>query len=320
MTSDSDSPRQRFFLSPELFIYPLALVSVLVFVYLFFGAIGKEKRTVGQLIGALRGGGALDWQGPRRAAEELAKRIQELEAQGRKLEAQETSQLVEILMKGTGDPTIHRYLVHALGRAGQEELAFPVLVSILSDRERPLEARVEAIRGLGLSRSSAAAPPLLDALEEFRRPEDWEVRASILQMLTNIGAAAHSPDKGRSLPPLSPPEGGVRTCVAATLRQHLADPHPMVARNAAMWLAENFEDPAGVEVLRPLLDWEFLGRQGFNQEGQEWWMRRAIQSLAAVRDEESLPAIQKHASENRSYKVKDAALRALRDRFQVSRS
>src|SRR5437867_10717920 len=96
-TAPCEARKRRFFLSPELFIYPLVLVGICVLVFFFFAEIGGDQRTVAQLIADIRPRGVLDLQGPRRAAKELADRIQEMERQGRKLDGAETRQLLDVL-------------------------------------------------------------------------------------------------------------------------------------------------------------------------------------------------------------------------------
>jgi hypothetical protein len=303
------SKRRPFFLMPELFIYPLALVASGVFVYvlleLFFGASAEETRPVGQLIEDLRTQGFLDRQAQSRAAHALAMRATEMESEGRKLSPEETRKLIEACRSSRSSPTIHQCLVLALGRAGEEAEALPLLSGILADPGNDAGSRIEAIRGLGLTRSADAVAPLRAALKEAAS-EDWELRAAVLQALTNIAARTT--------------QAGVRDEVREVLRSNLGDPSGVVARNAAMWLADVYRDPAGVATLRLLLDWEYLDRQRFNPEEKDVLMCRSIQCLLALRDEESLAVIRRRADENRSYKVKNAALVALRDWTQDPRA
>ncbi len=297
-------PRRRlFFLVPQLFLFPLLLVGAMVLIYLFFAAAAEETRTIPQLIRAIRTERVLDRQTPSRAAEELAQHSREMERAGKKLDAKDTGDLLAAIRQFRGNPMIHKYLVLALGRVGGEDQALPYLQSVLADPESDEGSRVEAIFGLALSRSPAAVEQLTAALGRYRDADQGEVRAYILQALTNIAGPSIEMRPG-----LSPER---RQEIAALLKRHVADPSPMVSRNVAMWLAENFEDPSGVAVLRPLLDWKYLEDQRLPPNEQELLMVRAIDCLAKLGDEDSLEAIRRHGGDNRSYKVKNAALHAL---------
>jgi hypothetical protein len=301
--------KRRFFLVPQLFLFPLVIVSVMVLIYVFFAAASEESRTVGQLIGDLKVEGLLNRQASSRSAYALALLASDMERTGRRLDENETRQLIDVLDHSKENPAIHQYVVLALGRIGREELAFPILLGVLADPRRGQGARIEAVRGLCLSRSPRAAPPLLGALRAARREEEFELRASILQALTNIAGPP-----GRPSPAGQPPAGAeLRAEIAAALKDALKDPSPLVSRNAAMWLADTFRDPAGVSTLRLLLDWDHLAAQPLSFEEEEVMICRAIECLARLGDQESIPAIRAHAAGSRSYKVKNAALRALRD-------
>ncbi len=297
-------PRRRlFFLVPQLFLFPLLLVGGMALIYLFFAAAAEENRTIPQLIRAIRTERVLDRQTPSRAAEELAQHSREMERAGKKLDSKDTGELLTAIRQFRGNPMIHKYLVLALGRVGAEEQALPYLQSVLADPETDEDSRIEAIFGLALSRSPEAVAHLTAALGRYRDADKGEVRAYILQALANIA--------GPSIelrPALSPER---REEIAALLRRHISDPSPIVSRNVAMWLAENFTDPSGVAVLRPLLDWKYLEDQRLLPDEQELLMVRAIDCLARLGDEESLGVIRRHSGENRSFKVKNAALRAL---------
>jgi hypothetical protein len=107
----------------------------------------------------------------------------------------------------------------------------------------------------------------------------------------------------------------LRGRVAEVLRRHAGDPDALVAVNVAMWLAEKFRDPSQVDTLRRCLDWTYLQSRGFSAEVQPILVCRAMECLVKLKDLDSLPAIRRLAADNRNYKVKNTALRALRDGF-----
>ncbi len=295
-------------LIPQFFIFPLVLVTVGVLVYVFFIAAAQDHKPTSELLDDIRAG----WlQTKNRSAFELAMRAHELEGAGEHFTVDETRQIVSIL-QGTpgstnsssassgsaysGDVHLRAYLVLALGRAGAPELALPELLKALegSGIEYTLEAKVGAIRGLGLSRSVEVIDPLLTQLKNFPGDDSWEVRENILGAVTNIAAG---PDV----------DAGVKARVSEVLRKHLEDPRWSTRWNAALFLATHFRDPSGVETLRDLLDREFL-KEKFTEEGfhfQTTWMIAAVQALIAVRDVDSYPTIQSLSSDQ-SAQVRNA--------------
>jgi HEAT repeat protein len=306
-SASASGRKKKFFLVPELFLVPLlvvtVLVTVMVLVYVFFAAAAEEGRSIGKLISDLKVAGVLDRQTPTRAAHSLAILAAGMEERGVKLDEKETRALIEVFEQSRANPAIHRYVVLALGRVGREDLVLPLLESVLADADSEPGARIEAVRGLGLSRSLKAVGPLEASLKSCERTEDWEMRAGILQALTNIAEGPQASGRAEDRP--------VREEIAGTLRRYLDDRSPIVARNVAMWLAEDFHDSSGVATLRRLLDWEYLESQKLTPEEQALYLCRAIECLTKLGDEDSLPKIREHARENRNYKVKNAALRAL---------
>ena len=300
--------KKRFFLLPELFIVPLlvvtVLVTIMVLVYVFFASAAEESRSIGRLIADLKVEGVLDRQTPVRSAHSLAILAAGMEARGVKLDEKDTRALIDVFHQSRGNAAIHRYVVLALGRVGQEDLVLPLIESVLADPDSETGARIEAVRGLGLSRSVKAVGALEKELRSCERSEDWELRAGILQALTNVAGGPPQPSVAAEDRPL-------RREVAGVLRRYLDDQSPVVARNVAMWLAESFQDPSGVPTLRRLLDWKYLEAQKLTPEEQALYLCRAIECLSKLGDEESLPKIREHAKENRNYKVKNTALRAL---------
>ena len=292
------SPKRSFFLQPELFLYPLVLVLICVLVVLFFSGSAEDSRSIDQLILRLGEGGTLNQQGPVRAAFDLAQEAQEMERTGARLTAAQTERLIGVLDRSRSNPAIQRYLVRALGRVGAIDPVFVILQATLADPLATEDARIEAVCGLGLSRDARAVPALLAEIKREVGPDGWWMRVNATQGLMNIALKA---------------DPAVRSEIAAALEGLLGDPHVMVSWNVALFLAEENLSPAGLALLRQMLDVRFLQAAATTQPQQELFMARAVKGLGALRDEDSYAAIAALSKDNRSYKVKDAAIRVVRD-------
>jgi HEAT repeat protein len=271
---------ERSFVSliPQFFIFPLLLVVIAVMIYVFFVAPAQEERPISAMLTEIHH--SMLPQSKNRAAYDLAIRARELEKNGQTMSADETRQLVDLLNKSADDDKLRRYLVCALGRAGEKKQAFTVLLQILEspgvgDKGKVeaitghgLEERIEAITGLGLCRDRIALDPLIAQLENFDGAEDWEPRQITLSALANIVLAPDATNTDRAR-------------VAGVLGFHLDDPHWMVRWNTACILAEYFHDNRGFATLRNMLDRQYLGEHVSKPGDQDPWLVRALVALTA---------------------------------------
>ena len=285
---------ERSFVSliPQFFIFPLLLVVIGVMVYVFFIAPAQEERPISDLLTEIH----MSYlpQSRNRAAYDLASRAQELEGEGQTMSVEETRQLIEILEKTTDDPKLRGYLVCARGRAGEKSQAYAVLSDLLGKPALELEVKIEAIRGLGLSRNPVALDTLIKQLVDFDGAEDWEPRQITLSALANI-----------ALGPNTTPEDRLR--VTQVLEKYLQDAHWMVRWNTACILASSFQNTRGFETLRSMLDREYLGEHVEKANDQAPWLVRALGALAACEARDFCGDVEKLRQDS-SFPVRNAVL------------
>ncbi|MEO8349857.1 MAG: HEAT repeat domain-containing protein, partial [Acidobacteriota bacterium] len=91
----------------------------------------------------------------------------------------------------------------------------------------------------------------------------------------------------------------------------LEDRVPDVRWNAAIALA-TMGDGSGIAVLRSIVDREALARQAaLSADQAETAIVNAVKALAILRDEGTLPLLEKVAREDPNLRVRDAARRAI---------
>ncbi len=266
-------------LVPQFFIFPLVLVTIIVMIYVLFGASAENNRTVEEVLHDLHSG----WlQTKNRAAYELAMRTKDMEEKSEKFTPEVTEEILRILSSNE-DSKIRSYLFRALGSAGDPELSLPALLKFLTEgKSDNLEEKVEAIRGLGLSRSPEALPPLYQQLQLFQGEENWEPRLITLSAIAHITSSAGASEE-------------IRRPAIEELKKGLSDPKWMVSWNCAAVLADRYKDPSGVHILRNLLDREYIKKVDKNLEQekfQEDWVITAVRSLIALEDEVSYKKIE----------------------------
>jgi vesicle coat complex subunit len=97
----------------------------------------------------------------------------------------------------------------------------------------------------------------------------------------------------------------------ARLEVLLEDRVPDVRWNAAIALA-SLGDSSGISVLRSMIDRAALGRQAqLTSDQAEAAMVNALKAFALLRDEGSLPLLEKVAREDPNLRVRDAARQAI---------
>ena len=282
-------------LFPQLFLFPLILVAVGVLVYLFFIASAQDSRTVEQLIDDIES------EGPHARRQDLyalALKVREMqgpEGQTTYLDRKLTEKLLALLERARDDQELRTNLILAIGRAGQPSLTIPVLSEAALEPHSSEELRIYAIQSLGLSRAPEAAAPLVKVLGRAGETQSWELRWNALGALANIGGEV----------------------AAAELRKAVDDPRREIRWSSACWLATLFSDAAGIATLRQLVDWSFLDKERGDRgrelllEEKEQYMAMALQGLWRLEKEDAIPLLTEKSKDNRSLKVKDAALRLL---------
>lgn len=274
---------------PQLFLFPLLIVVVGTMVYLFFIASGKDQRTIPELIADIETGGE---HARKQDAYALALQVQAMES-GQYLSRELTRKLLDLMRRFEEEAEFCKFLTLAAGRAGVPELTLPVMTKLALDSESPPQTRMNAVHALALSRSPKAVPALKEILRTHRSDDQWEFRQRALAGLAN----QRHPD---GIP---------------LLRAALGDTERAVRWSAACWLANFYGDGSGLETLERLVSWEFLdsqqGGRPLRFREKELYMIQALEGLAAVQGGEARGVLERLSRDERSPKVRDAALRLL---------
>jgi HEAT repeat protein len=273
------SPAGRLVL--RFFVLPLLVVGTAVGIFLVFSLMTFERRTPRDYLAEVRGGSAgRRWQ----AAFELSRRIGTIKP-GPELDAIATESLRLFRTLSPARPEdvrVRRYLVLVLGKL-QDRSAVPDLIGAASDPDP--ETRLYAVWALGM----IGDPGGLDAVLEASRAEDPGLRKMAAYVMGKLG------DR-RAVERLQ-----------VLLEDRVAD----VRWNSAIALA-SLGDGSGIAVLRSMIDRDALGRQAqLTGDQAETAMVNALKAFALLRDEGSLPLLEKIAREDPNLRVRDAARRAI---------
>jgi hypothetical protein len=300
-------------LFPQLFLIPLALVTVIVLVYLFFIASAKDTRTISEILRDIEVGG---WHSRKQDAHALAERVRELSLAGasRYLSEEDTRHLLRIFQAAPPDDSLRASLVCALARGGDPAVTWDELRPLLEDDATPPEVRAQVIQGLSLSENRKAVAPLLATIEKRSSPQEWETRWYAIHAVVLILT------RGESLAPEQLEKDELAQSALRSLRRAVGDSRREISWNTAYYLAQYFGDPAGTEVLEQLLDADYLdaqrGGEGETRElsasEKETWTVQAMAGLFRLRGAAMRPVLEaKKADPNP--RVRDMALRCLRD-------
>jgi len=271
------------------FLLPLSLVLAVVwFVLLWsFSYPAADRRSVAEIIRALDGANERSF---RQEAFALAARVASLEAargaENREpiLGREETQDLIRVLRRASGDAFAQAYLSLVLGRAGTPQETVPALSELLASSSASPLVRSHAVHALGLTRRAEAAQVLVKQLALETGSDRWELRWLTAGALANIKASAADLETGE---------------IIAALRPLLADPQREVAWNTAHILAVYFDDPSGLDMLRRLLDINFLDAQrdarkmAFSHDLEDQWMALALEGVHHIEGAACLATVRK---------------------------
>ena len=284
-----------FELLPQLFLFPLLIVTVCVLVWLLFIASAQDNRSADQLVSDLQSGGS---HGRKQDAYALAMKARELSEDGKYFSADVTRQLLAFVARErqlAEDPEFLEFLVMAVGRAGAPAQSIPVMTGLALDLEAPPQARMWAVRALGLSGTPTASSSLLLVLASHREPRDWEFRWNALAGLVNLRSPA----------------------AVEHLQRALQETRRELRWSAACWLAMAYSDGEGRSLLEDLTDWAFLDQQvgedgkQLTHEQKEKYMMMALEGLVRLDGRDALPLLRAKSEERRSPGVQDLALRLI---------
>lgn len=272
-----ESPRAILF---QFVVFPLGVVLIGVGVFLLFGRLASEERTIRDYVAEVRNGSRHErWQ----AAYELAKSIKRGEAK------QSPNLVVDVIQSfhasKDDDPRVRQYLAIVLGKLGDRR-ATPVLLE--AAREPEIDTRIYALLALGMLRDPAAVPQVLASAAD----QEKDVRKAAIGTLGEIG------DR-RALP---------------LLVQALEDPAADVRYNAAIALAR-MNDRRAAGVLRQMLDRSQLDRvENMRPDQKEDAMLAAIAAWSQLMGHEGDAELRALAERDPSMHVRSAAKSALAQR------
>ncbi len=274
-------------LAVQFFLIPLAVVGATILLYAGFRSLLADDRSPQEyLLEIQHGGSSRRWP----AAYELSRLMNDPAVRADR-------SLVPALVKAfdsakDDDPRVRRYLALAIGRM-EPPLppdAIAELSAALSDTDG--EARISAIWALG----SSGDATVVSTLQPLYDSSDAGIRKMVVYAL---GA----------LP------GDVQ---AVTLQQALQDEAPDVRWNAAVALARH-GNGQGVGVLRQMIDRAYVeqtvkrvSRPDEDQDPVADVMISGLQAVAALKDASVRETVQALSQQDRSLKVRQAALEALK--------
>jgi len=293
-------------LAVQFFLIPLAVVAMTGAVYLGFRSMVTDRRGARDYLAEVQNGGT-ERRWP--AAYELSRLMDDPEVQA---DRSLGPALVEAFERAkSDDPRIRRYLALAIGRLAPPwpENAVDVLARSLDDPDRPV------------------SQDWLTRLTGWDEADLSEVRISTIWAL----GASGDPNVAHRLQPLfGSSDPGVRKMTVYalgalpgetqldTLRQALEDPAADVRWNAAIALARH-GDREGAGVIRQMLDRNYVEqivrrdvRQDTDADPIADVMIGGLRAAAALKDETLREPITALSHEDRSMKVRQAAIEALK--------
>jgi hypothetical protein len=275
-------------LAVQFFLIPLAVVAVTVAGYMGFRSLIADARSPQDYLTEIRRGGS-DRRWP--AAYELSRLMADPKVRADKTLA---PALVKAFQQSTGDPQVRRYLALAIGR-----LDPPLPSDAVADLTQALDdpdsqTRISVIWALGSSGDPAVVARLLPL---YAAPAgDAGIRKMVVYALGALPGAAQ----------------------IDTLRTALEDAAPDVRWNAAVALARH-GNRDGVPVLRQMLDRAYVEhavtrdvRQDDDQDPIADVMIGGLRAAATLKDESLRPSVTTLSQHDRSLRVREAALEALK--------
>jgi HEAT repeat protein len=275
-------------LAIQFFLIPLAVVAVTVSVYVGFRTLLADDRSAQDYLTEIQRGGS-DRRWP--AAYELSRLMADPKVRGDKSLA---PALVRAFDNSKTDTQVRRYLALAVGRLDPplSSDAVTALTGALDDPDS--ETRISVIWALGSSGDPAVVPRLVPL---YTAPDaDPGIRKMVVYALGALPGDQQMP----------------------ILRTALEDAVSDVRWNAAVALARHGSN-AGVRVLEQMLDRGYVEqavkrtvRPDEDQDPVADVMISGLRAAAALRDESLKPTVVTLSRTDRSMKVRQAALEALK--------
>ena len=274
-------------LAVQFFLIPLAVVGIAVTVYVGFRSLLDDSRGAHDYLVEVRTGGS-DRRWP--AAYELSRLMADPKVRADRTLGPELVKAFEATPES--DPQVKRYLALAIGR-----LDPPLPPKAIEDLTRALDSsdgdtRISAIWALGSSGDVDVVP----TLEPLYESPDAGIRKMVVYALGAL-----------------PGESQI-----ATLRTALQDGAPDVRWNAAVALARKGSHD-GVPVLQQMLDRQYVEqavkrnvRQDDDRDPIADVMISGLRAAATLKDDALRASVTTLSQQDRSMKVRQAALEALK--------
>ena len=274
-------------LAVQFFLIPLAVDGLTVMVYVGFRSLLANDRTAQEYLSEVRNGGS-DRRWP--AAYELSRLMGDPKVRADRTLAPALVNAFEAAKDD--DPRVRQYLALAIGRL-----------------DPPLPP--EAVAGLTAALESADGESRVSAIWALGSSGD----ASVVSTLQPLAA---SPDKGirkMAVYALGALPGNAQL---ATLRTALEDAEPDVRWNAAVALSRK-GNHEGIAVLRQMMDRQYVEQQVKRDVRQDEdrdpiadVMISGLRAAATLKDAALKPSVTTLSQQDRSMKVRQAALEALK--------
>ena len=275
-------------LAVQFFLIPLAVVAITALVYLGFRMMVTDDRSAQDYLAEIRTGGSnRRWP----AAYELSRLMADPQVRSR--DKTLAPGLIRAFEASKGDdPRVRRYLALALGRLDPPlpSEAARLLTEALEDADS--ETRISAIWALG----SAGGATVVPSLQRMYESTDSGIRKITVYALGAL-----------------PGEAQIQT-----LRAALNDSAPDVQWNAAVALARH-RDRESIRVLRRMLDRDYVNdavkipaRPDEDTDPVGDVMITGLRAVGALKDESLRERVTALSKTDRSLRVRQAAIDALR--------
>jgi HEAT repeat protein len=274
-------------LAVQFFLIPLAVVGLAVTVYVGFRSMLADSRSAQDYLAEVRNGSS-DRRWP--AAYELSRLMADPKVRADRTLGPALVKAFEVAPDS--DPLVKRYLALAIGR-----LDPPLPADAIDDLTKALDSsdgdtRISAIWALGSSGDPSVVPKLLPLYES----PDQGIRKMVVYALGALPGDVQLP----------------------TLHAALQDGTADVRWNAAVALARK-GNHAGVPVLQQMLDRQYVEqtvkrdvRQDEDRDPIADVMISGLRAAATLKDDTLKPSVTTLSQQDRSMKVRQAALEALK--------
>jgi HEAT repeat protein len=293
-------------LAVQFFLIPLAVVAITVSVYVGFRSLLADNRGPTEYLAEVQNGGS-DRRWP--AAYELSRLMDD--------------------PKVRADRSLGPALVGAFERAKEDDPRIRRYLALAIGRLDPPMSR-EAIAALSASLDEETRPASQDWVSRFTGWSTTDIGEVRISAIWALGASGDPAVAARLQPLYDSPDAGIRKMVVyslgalpgetqvATLRTALQDEVPDVRWNAAIALSRH-ANHEGVPVLRQMLDRSYVEqtvkrevRQDVDQDPIADVMIGGLRAAAALKDEQLRATIERLSENDRSMKVRQSALEALK--------